>query len=413
MAAAKELGVITYVTDFLPLEEAPAKQIADHYFMVDAFDIDGIVELCKQEGIDGVLSTSLDACQRPYFYVCEKLGVPCFGTEEQFRILTDKTAFKKCCRENGVDVIDEYTVEDFATEEICAERVSFPVIMKPCDSRGSRGQSICNTYHEAQEGIRFALSESKDGKIVIEKYMGQANDFSMTILVVDGYPYPFRTVDRFLGTYEDGLDKLAVGSATPSVFTDFYMKNAHEKICKFVKAVGLKTAPMFMQGFVDGDTIRFYDPGLRLPGSDFERVYEYEFGRNILYPLIEYALTGRASREDYSFSEQDVYLNGKSCSQILLALRPGTISEISGMDEVKAHPNVISVSERFCVGDTVKETHNVGQRFCEIDILCDTNEQMAEVVSWVYDTLKIYDENHEEMATSKYNPKRFIDRSAK
>ena len=31
--AARQLGVITYVTDYLQPEQAPAKQMADHYEM--------------------------------------------------------------------------------------------------------------------------------------------------------------------------------------------------------------------------------------------------------------------------------------------------------------------------------------------------------------------------------------------
>ena len=89
--AARDLGVVTYVTDYLPLEKAPAKQIADKYYTYNITETDEIVELCKREEIDGVISTSLDACQKPYQKVCEKLGVPCFGTKEQFDILTNKT----------------------------------------------------------------------------------------------------------------------------------------------------------------------------------------------------------------------------------------------------------------------------------------------------------------------------------
>lgn len=408
--AAKDMGVITYVTDYLPLENAPAKQIADKYYMHNISDIDEIVEMCIEKKIDGVISTSLDACQKPYYQVCKRLGLPCFGTEEQFEILTDKTAFKKCCIENGVDVISEYAVSDFESKEKCDETVEFPVLIKPCDSRGSRGQSICDSYEEAKDGIKFAMSESASGKIVIEKYMGQANDFSMTILVLNGKAYPTRTVDRFLGDYDDGLDKLAVGAASPSVFTDVYMKCAHEKVNNFIKAIGLVNAPIFMQGFVDGDAVRFYDPGLRLPGGEYERMFTHVFGKNPLYPLIEFALTGEVSEDGYNFSEDDVYLNGKVAAQVLPTLKPGKIAGIIGMDEIRKHPNVVSAFERYKVGDIIKETHNVNQRFCEIDIVCDSNEEMAEVVEWVYGTLRIYNEENEDMIISKYDPKIFLSR---
>ena len=408
--AAKELGVITYVTDYLPLEDAPAKQIADKYYMHNITDIDEIAKMCKEEGIDGVLSTSLDACQRPYYQVCKKLGLPCFGTEEQFFVLTDKNAFKKTCIENGVDVIPQYKVSDFENENTCDANVAFPILIKPCDSRGSRGQSICNTYEEAKAGIAFAQSESSNGEIVIEKYMGQANDFSMTILILNGKAYPIRTVDRFLGEYKDGLDKLAVGAASPSVFTDVYMQKANSKVEKFAKAIGLVNAPMFMQGFVDGDCVRFYDPGLRLPGGEYERMFTYVYGKNPLYPLIEFALTGQASEDSIELSPDDVFLNGKVAAQVLPTLKPGVITTIEGLDTVRNHPNVVSAFERYRAGDVIHPTHNVNQRFAEIDVVCDSNKEMAQVVAWIYDTLKISDENGDNMIVSQFNPDRFLER---
>ncbi len=402
--AAKKLGVITYVTDYLSFEDAPAKQIADHYFMHNITDIDAIIKTILDEKIDGVLATSLDACQRPYQQICEALGLPCFGSAEQFEVLTDKITFKKFCNETGVDVIPEYKAEDFENEEICNREVEFPILIKPCDSRGSRGQTICYSYEEAKSAIPFAESESLTGRIVIEKYMGQKNDFSMTIMVINKKVYVTRTVDRILGKYEDGLDKLAVGSVSPSRFTDTYIKNVHPQIEKFVERLGLVNAPLFMQGFVDGDTIRFYDPGLRLPGGEHERFFERATGKNLLFPLIEYALTGTVSDECITLTNEDVLLNGKVVGQTLPTLKAGTITRIEGMDEIKNHPKVIAVFERFKIGDVITETHNVNQRFCEIDVMCDSNEELKDVVEFINSALKIYNEHGEDMIISKYNP---------
>ena len=407
--AAKELGVITYVTDYLPLDKAPAKQIADRYFMYNITEYDAIAQACKNEQIDGVIATSLDACQRPYQKICEMLSKPCFGTAEQYRILTDKNIFKEYCRKNGVDVIPEYSIHDFENEEICNKNVEFPILIKPCDSRGSRGQTICENYEQAKEAIAFARSESETGKIVIEKYMGQNNDFSMTIIVVNGRAYPFRTVDRILGKYEDGLDKLAVGSFSPSVFTDIYMKNVHSKVEKLINDIGLVNAPVFMQGFVDGDTVRFYDPGLRYPGGEYERMFKAATGKNLFYPLIEFALTGKVSDKTVELSQQDIWLGGKVASQVLPTLRSGKISKIIGMDEIKKHPSVVSAFERYSVGDVISQTKNVNQRFCEIDIVCDNVKELKDVVRFVYENLKILDENEEDMKVSCFDPNVFKD----
>ncbi|MBP3634369.1 MAG: hypothetical protein J6J43_07330 [Oscillospiraceae bacterium] len=402
--AAHELGVITWVTDYLPSEQAPAKQMADHYSMLNITQIDEMAELCRKEGIDGVIATSLDACQKPYEMLCRKLGVPCFGSEEQFRILTDKRLFKEHCRKFGVDVIPEYAPEDFDDPAVCAGKVSFPILIKPCESRGSRGQTICHSYEEVADAIAFARSESANGQIVIEKYMGQNNDFSMTILMLGGKAYPFRTVDRILGKYEDGLDKLAVGATMPSVFTKLYMDNVHSKVEKLYQGIGLVNAPVFMQGFVDGDTVRFYDPGLRLPGGEYERMFTHACGVNPMYPLIEFALTGQVENTRDYLKPDAVWLDGKLACQVLPTLRPGIIGAVKGMDEIRAHPHVVSAFERFRVGDEIKPTKNVNQRFSEIDVVCSSSEEMSRTVHWIYDTLSITDENGEDMIVSSFSP---------
>ncbi len=401
--AAKELGVITYVTDYLPYEKAPAKQLADKFYMYNITDIDEIVTMCKQEKIDGVISTSLDPCQKPYQQICEKLGVPCFGTKKQFDILTDKNLFKKYCRKNGVDTIPEYYEEDFETEQICFEKVSFPILVKPGESRGSRGQTICNTYEETKTAIEFARNNSSNGKVVIEKYMGQANDFSMTILMINKKAYPIRTVDRFLGKYEDKLDKLAVGSASPSVFTELYMNNVHDRVEKLYQDIGIVNAPVFMQGFVDSDTVRFYDPGLRLPGGEYERMFTVACGKNPIYPLIEFALTGEITSQFSEFSKEDIWLKGQVVGQVLPTLRAGKISSIEGLEKIKLCPQVVSLFKKYEVGEVVEETYNVNQRFCEIDLVCKDNIEMKQTVDWIYQTLKICDENGNDMIVSRYD----------
>lgn len=410
--AAHDLGVTVIVDDYLPVEKAPAKQIADGYFMHNITDIDAIVDACKKEKIDGVIATSLDACQRPYQKICERLNLPCFGSAEQYRILTDKNAFKECCKKNGVDIIPEYRTKDFVDKETCNKTVEFPIFIKPCDSRGSRGQSICHTYEEAIKAIEFAKSESSTGEIVIEKYMTGHDDFSMTIIVVNGKAYPFRTVDRILGHKEDGLDKLAVGSATPSIHTRLYMENVHSKIERLIKDIGLINAPIFMQGFVDGETVRFYDPGLRFPGGEYERMFKAATGKNVFFPLIEFALTGKVSPNAVALSDDDIWQNGKIASQVLIALRPGKIASVKGMDEIRKHPNVVSAFERYTVGDVVHETHNVNQRFGEIAVVCNSNQEMTAVVDWIYQTLSVLDENGNSLLTSLIDTEQFLKRPA-
>ena len=105
--AAKEMGIYTIVTDYLP--DSPAKELADESWMLNIMDVDGIVKKCKEEHIDGVMNFCIDPAQKPYLEICERLNLPCIGTRKTFDILTDKRKFKDYCVEHGVDVIPEYT----------------------------------------------------------------------------------------------------------------------------------------------------------------------------------------------------------------------------------------------------------------------------------------------------------------
>ena len=134
--AAKEMGIYTIVTDYLT--DSPAKLLADEAWMYSITDVDAIVTRCKEENVDGVLSLCIDPAQKPYQQICEKLGLPCYATKEQFEIMTDKRKFKDFCTANHIDVITEYSEDD-----IYNDKVQYPVFIKPTDSRGSRGQFVC------------------------------------------------------------------------------------------------------------------------------------------------------------------------------------------------------------------------------------------------------------------------------
>ena len=233
VSTAKELGCYTIVTDYL--EDSPAKKIADESWMINIMDVNSLVEKCRENKIDGVIAGWLDPCQRPYAEICHKLGLHCYGTPEQFFKMTNKHAFKKMCMENGVDVIPEYTETDVQNDT-----VEFPVFVKPVDSRGSRGQSVCYSREELLSAIKFAKSESSNGDVIIEKYMKDAHEFQVTYFYVDGKPYLVRTVDSYCGAEENHLEKVVACAISPSRYTELYLSQAHENVIKMFSNLGIK-----------------------------------------------------------------------------------------------------------------------------------------------------------------------------
>lgn len=396
--AAQKLGVKTYVTDFLPIERSPAKMIADCPLMLNITDVDAIVEFCKTEKIDGVIGPYIDVAQLPYQKICEKMNYPCFGNEEQHKILTDKKLFKEFCLKNGVEVIPSYTEDDVRNH---LEKIKFPLLVKPTDSRGSRGQTICNKIEEVVEAVEFAKQFSRTNDVIIEKYMGQANDLQLVYMVINSEPVLVRVEDRYTGSRENGFDKLCIASLNPSVWENVYRKKADEIVKSMIKKIGLVNAPVFIQAFMDHGVVRPYDPGLRFPGDDFDDCYKAITNIDIPEMLVKFALSGEISEELF-----DGFKNARLTQpsmMILPCLKTGKIVRIEGYDELKKNPCFVSMSKAYKDGDVVEETRDVRQRFGEFCIVTENMEEMQKTVRELFDKLKVFNERGENMLIEKFD----------
>lgn len=391
------MGCETIVTDYLA--NSPAKQIADKALMYSITDVDSIVQECKQLQVNGVLSTHLDPGQRPYQAICDRLGLPCYGTKEQFYQMTDKQAFKKLCERYDVGTITDYTISDVDNNHI-----EYPVFVKPVDSRGSRGQAVCSNREETLKAIQVARKESSNGECIVEKYMANAPEVQITYFFVDGEAYLIRTADSYRGTEEEGLEKVVVCSISPSQYDEEYVRTTHPKVVSMLKGLGLKNGPAFMQGFYDNGTFRFFDPGLRFPGVEYEKIYQSEYQINFMKLMVEYSL-----RNSFSIDRlpSDLHcLNGKRAAILFPTASPGKIAAVSGVEEIEAMPEVISYSQRHTIGGVVEWTFDVNQRVAEIVVLADNTQKLQEAIRKIQQKYQVIDEHGNDIVYAPFNVSR-------
>lgn len=397
--AAKELGVYTIVTDYLQPEDAPAKLVADEYWMINITDIEAIVERCKKEHVDGVLAFCIDPAQIPYQQICERLGVPCYGTREQFEILTNKRLFKDYCAKHGVDTIPEYNIDDFEND-----RIVYPVLVKPTDSRGSRGQSLCYDKSEMPHAIKIAKQESKDGGVLIERNMYGKQDMSFAYIVINGEPYLLKIGDRLLGKIEDNLERQQISTILPSRHTEQYKREVEPRVVEMIKSLGIKFGAVFLQGFWDDGHVYMYDPGMRFPGSDFDVVMKQTTGFDNMKSFVRFALTGDVCSQ-YGNPIDAYLLGGRVCVILSVAVHAGKIATFDGMEKLSSQQYVLSSSQRHHVGDTIEATGDIQQRAAEFVANLSNREEVKEFLRFTYKNLQILDEKGEDMIISKVEPK--------
>lgn len=393
--AAKELGLFTIVTD--NVVDSPAKSIADKSCMLSITDVDGIVRMCLEEGVEAVLSTHLDPGQRPYYEICHRLGLPCYiDTWEQVYTLTDKNAFKAACVKSNVDIIATYD----STKQ---HEVEYPVLVKPAISRGSRGQKVCYEESQLSEALEVAQKESQNGKAIVEKYMGNKGDFTMTYLFVNGEPFLIKTSDRYLGALELGLEKVGIGALSPSFYSGMYRENVESRVLDMLKGLGIRNGPVFMQGFVDGDTVCFYDPGYRFPGCEYDAMFEKIWNLDVLKLMVQFALTGKMDNTCCAL-RQDMYrLNGKYVITLFPTVSSGVVGEIVGMDEIQKMPEVIGYTFRHKVGEKILFTRDVNQRFCEFDIIGEDLNHLKMTIEKIQKVFHVRDVSGKDMLIGELN----------
>ena len=393
--AAKELGIYTIVVD--NVENSPAKKDADEAWLISFTEVDKIVEKARSVGVDAVINLCVDPAQEPYQKICSKLNLPCYGTQSQMEILTQKDLFKAFCKEHGVDVIPDYSLED-----IVNDRVDYPVLIKPNHSRGSRGQSICYTKESAISAFEYAENQSFDGRALCEKYMIGKQDLATAFFVVDGEPYLIKLGDRHMGKKEDGLDRQVICTWLPSSFSEMFEANVLKRVKDMIRSLGVKFGPVFMQGFVDGDTVRFYDPGMRMPGGDYDLILKKATGFDTVKSVIHYSFTGDV-RSCFGNPKLSYKLNNKIGILLCFSVKKGTIKKIVGFEGLKNNDKII-YSRLMCeIGDEIMETGDVKQRVAALGALVNNQSELKGLINEIYERVHFLDDLNQDMLVSKFS----------
>ena len=259
---AKSLGIYTIVTDWHPLEKSPAKRVADEYWTISLMDYDQLVAKIKEENVDGILTGFTDAFLLAYQHLCELTGLPCYATKEVFETTMDKAKFKQLCRDNGVPVIPEYSVDTFYPDTISDTN---KVIIKPVDNSGSNGVILCSRPEDYPGCLEYALSFSAKKKVVIEKYM-EMDSLSVSYTFQDGEVSLSTTDDRYIHKSESGSSVTRL-SIYPSKYTDAYLAIMDEKVKNMYKRLGVRNGVVAVQFFTNGTEYYAMEMGHRLTGG--------------------------------------------------------------------------------------------------------------------------------------------------
>lgn len=190
----KELGYYLITSGNKPNEKGHL--IGDKYIQADYSDKERILEIIKEENIDGIVSCAHDFGLETASYVAEKMGWKGHDSYENTMILHNKDSFKQLCVKLNIPspLSVGFTDVDAALEYV--EKVDYPIIVKAVDQASGVGISKAENVKEAIVAVENAFDKSKSKRIVVEPFIVGKQE-SINAFVRKGKVVSFVTCDSY------------------------------------------------------------------------------------------------------------------------------------------------------------------------------------------------------------------------
>ncbi len=232
-----DLHVIT--CDYLP--DNDAHKLSDQYVNISIIDKDAVLEAAKKMKIDGIMSFACDPGVATAAYVAEEMSLPFQGSYQSTSILQDKGLFRQFLIDNNFNCPHAKRYENIDEPFTDVDYFTWPVIVKPTDSAGSKGVTKVDKPDDLREAIKTALDGAHNGAFIIEDFLTFEGYHSSTDpFTVDG--------DLKFATYSDQLfDPEADNPYTPayiiwpSTMKQEYQNELTREIQRLMKLLDMKT----------------------------------------------------------------------------------------------------------------------------------------------------------------------------
>ena len=251
---AKSLNLETYC--FAYDKDAVCKDIVDHFYPISIFEMDKIVEKCKEIGVDGVVSNASDATAEVVAYVAEKLALlgPSYKSLVQLR---DKYYVR-----NLSSKIEGFISPTYYKYE-GVDKGIYPCVVKPCRGGAKKGVSFVADASQFMEAIHYAQNGGyKD--IVVEEYI-EGKEISVETISYRGKHYVIQITDKDSSAAPHFVE---LGHHQPADLSDVIRKKINYVIPQLLTELGFDNGASHIEIKYNEEQLFLVEANLR-GGGDF------------------------------------------------------------------------------------------------------------------------------------------------
>jgi len=225
--------------------DCAGRKYADRYEKISLRNKEQALEAAYEFRPDGVCTAGTDFTTT-VSWICEGLGLPSnrFTPYETAIEMSNKHIMRKVLETNDILQPSPFRLGENALHP--DDEVLYPVIVKPCQSMGSRGVRIVRKKEELPGGIQEAQTYDPKNEVIIEPYIEEARFVSVDSMWLDGRLMFLSTADRLIEVFE-GFHPVELGHDVPADLSYQDHQSVLRTMCQIAKAFCYRT------GFIKGD----------------------------------------------------------------------------------------------------------------------------------------------------------------
>lgn len=283
---AKSLGIKTIC--FAWEEGAVCRDYADQYYPISIVDKQAILDVCRNEKIDGITTIATDVAVPTINYIAHELGLIGNSIETGF-LATNKYAMRNALKNSGVNCPFFQKIKNISDALDAMKKTTYPVIIKPCDRSGSMGVTKVVDEKLLIDAVNLAIESSFCKEAILEKYVDIAHEISVEGISWEGKHYVLAITDKVTTGAPHYVE---LGQHQPSQLPQTIIDNAIVQVKLGIKALGIKYGASHPELMISKEgEVYVTEIGARM-GGDFigsDLVY-LSTGYDFLRGVIEVAL---------------------------------------------------------------------------------------------------------------------------
>ncbi len=377
--AAHKLGIHVITCDYLP--DNIAHKYSDEYRNVSIVDKEAVLTTARELQIDGIMSFAVDPGVVTAAYVQQELGLP--GCPyESVCILQNKDRFREFLRAHGFNCPWSHGFSSVQAALEAAGKFTYPAIVKPTDSAGSKGVSRVDSPAELPAALQEAMRCSLSGRIIVEQFIEKMGDsFGSDSFAVDG------TI-VFHAFYDQYFDKACPNPYTPgaeiwpSLAPQPVLDELRSELQRLVTLLGIQTSILNIEARAGTDgKVYIMEVSPRGGGNRLAEVIRMGTGVDLIAASVRAAV---------GLPVQDVEqkpFNGAWAIMALHSERDGVFDHLELSPAMQSH--VVEDALLVQPGDTVRAFRGANDAIGHLIVYHDTREALTAAMQQVEQNVRV------------------------